>query len=223
MKNDYWEGYLKGVEDTIRIIKKAVKNVDDSTLEKIRNLIVSRVVSSSSRKPAFVIKYGSIVVIDEKDGKKVYSIFNQTIAKSSRAMCITYKSPASVSLPEDFRDKIEIVWLTEYVREGRSRTSSFAGQIRDKISPSDLSSLTQIINEFIEEERKRVVMIDNLNKIVMHVGKNSTSIPMIAKFLDNVGGCALENEGVLLLSVDLQSLEASLADQIKNLSSRIVK
>lgn len=223
MNEEFIEGYIRGVEDSIEILKMVLKNVDKNSLERLKKLMIVKVLNKSGKKPTFLIRYGSVVTIDERDGRKVYEIFRQAISRCGRAMCITYRSPGSVNISEEFREKVDLVWMTEYKREGRNREDVTDGRVKVKVSPSDLISLTHLINEFIEEDRKRIVMLDNFNKIVMHVGKDSNSISQLAKFLDRICGCALENEGILLLSVDLSSVESSLADQIRNLSSRLVK
>jgi len=225
VNEDYLEGYKKGVEDAVQLMKKVFRGEKDDLLDRVKDYLIKKAEGKPKHrrtKPKFVLKYGSTVLVNEKKGKKIYKIFDQALERSSEGLCITHRKPSAVKFSKDVR----VIWLTDYRGNeeqlggmGAMLIGNGATYSEDRIPPGDLSTLTHVIKKFMGEDRHRVIMIDNLNRIIMRVGDRQADI---IKFLDTIRGCTAEHDGVLLISVDLNEINSPLRSQIEDSADDIL-
>ncbi len=173
------------VEEIVRELKIALKK-DDATLRKEVERIVKKYGKRKKKKGDFEIKAGYAYFVNEKSSKYARKIFQQILDRGFEGLYISRENPENLEFSD--YDNAIIYWLTSVKGEGR-------------VNPGDLPKIQTIISSFITKHPKGVVVIEGTETMI-----TNTEFLKVLRFLQRIRDVVSENHGILIVSMDLDTL-----------------
>ncbi len=146
---------------------------------------------SKNKKPDLILNFGESYIMDEEKPSKCYDIFRQALDRGRAGLCITRTHPESISF---FRsaDNVKFIWLT---------TVNFRDGKVISLQPTDLSLISNGINNFIKEGTKGIILLDGIELLIKNNGFDNT-IKSLTTIKDNVR----INKGIMIISINLKTM-----------------
>ena len=146
---------------------------------------------SKNKKPDLILNFGESYIIDEEKPNKCYDIFNQALKKGRAGLCITRTHPESISFYGS-SENVKFIWLTTVnYRDGKVTS----------LQPTDLSLISNGINNFIKEGTKGIILMDGIELLIKNNGFDNT-IKSLTSIKDNVK----INKGIMIISINLKKM-----------------
>ena len=182
------------VDEIIRDLKRALKS--DNLEGEVRKII--RQYGKKKRKRGdFEIRVGNSYYVDESKPKISLKIFEQILDKDYNGLCITRTNPDNFELGKKF-DNVDFYWLSSM-------------KSPKCLSPGDLPSIFAKINEFLHNHKKAVVFMDGIDTLVIN-----NDFSKVLKFIQSTKDVISERKGILILSINLNSLEERQCAMLKS-------
>jgi len=178
---------MPSVEEVIRELRMALKK-DDETLRKEVERIVKKYGKRRRAKGDFEIKKGQAYYVNEKKPKYTRRIFGQILDRGLDGLYISRSNPQDLEFYG--YEGANIYWLTSMKGEGR-------------VDPRDLTQIQTVILKFIRSHQGGVVAIEGLETMITNTG-----FLKVLQFLQRVRDIISENHGILIISIDLDTLSS---------------
>ena len=178
---------MPSVEEIIRELRAALKK-DDETLRKEVKRIVKKYGKRTKTKGNFEIKKGQAYYINEKKPRYSRKIFKQILDRGVEGLYISRDNPEGLEFYG--HENADIYWLTSVKGEKR-------------VDPRELTQLQTVILKFIRSHQKGVVVIEGLETMITNTG-----FIKVLQFLQRVRDIISENHGILIISIDLDTLNS---------------
>lgn len=134
------------------------------------------------------VQPGYSYVIKEKKPRKTFIHFWDMMKKGYKGLLITRQHPDHVE--KEFRSReLTIVWL-----------STTLG--KNYVDPHNLGSLTNLVNRFVEDGSKTVILLDGLEYLMVN-----NDFSRILKFIEYVNEIVMQKKSMLLISIDPRAFE----------------
>lgn len=92
------------------------------------------------------LKRGNTYLIKDRERKRAFRLFSDSIALGFNGLAITRQNPKNVI--DAFKlEKAKLIWLTE-IKNGKN------------LSPTDLEEISYIINNFVSHEKRGIILFD---------------------------------------------------------------
>ncbi|UCD93194.1 MAG: DUF835 domain-containing protein [Methanobacteriota archaeon] len=134
------------------------------------------------------VKPGYSYVFKEKKPQKTFIHFWEMMNKGYRGLLITRQHPDHVEKKFGPGD-LKVVWL-----------STTLG--KDYVDPHNLGSLTNLVNRFVEDGSKTVILLDGLEYLMVN-----NDFSRILKFIEYVNEIVMQKKSLLLISIDPKAFE----------------
>ncbi len=157
-------------------------------------------VKKAAPKSGFYVRAGEAYYVKSTSNNReslVYKIFQQILNNNFRGLWITRENPDNWAMASVL-ENTKFYWLTNVKKD-------------TAIAPSNLPKLLAIIKDFLKAPGRSVVVIDGINALILNNGFNS-----VLKFIQTVKDAVSESHGILLISVNMQALQAQEAELLKN-------
>ena len=136
----------------------------------------------------FEIKKGQAYYINEKKPRYSRKIFKQILDRGVEGLYISRDNPEGLEFYG--HENADIYWLTSVKGEKR-------------VDPRELTQLQTVILKFIRSHQKGVVVIEGLETMITNTG-----FIKVLQFLQRVRDIISENHGILIISIDLDTLNS---------------
>lgn len=176
--------FMPSVEELIRELRMALKKDDDELRKEVERIV--RKYGRRRKKGSFEMKAGEAYYINEKNSKYAIKIFQQILNRGLNGLYITRINPQTLEFAN--QDNAKVVWL-----------SSIRG--KDRIPPGDLTKIHATVVEFMKENEKGVVVLDGIETMI-----TNTNFVKVLHLLQKLRDVVSEKHGVLLISIDLDTL-----------------
>ncbi|EDY34499.1 conserved hypothetical protein [Aciduliprofundum boonei T469] len=176
--------FMPSVEELIRELRMALKKDDDELRKEVERIV--RKYGRRRKKGSFEMKAGETYYINEKNSTYAIKIFQQILDRGLNGLYITRINPQTLEFAN--QDNAKVVWL-----------SSIRG--KDRISPGDLTKIHATVVEFMKENEKGVVVLDGIETMI-----TNTNFVKVLHLLQKLRDVVSEKHGVLLISIDLDTL-----------------
>ncbi len=177
---------MQDVEEIIRELRVALKK-DDEELRKEVQRIVRKYPSRRKRKGSFEMKAGRAYYINERTPKHVIKIFKQVLDRGFNGLYITRINPDSLELAN--YENARIIWLSNIKGDNR-------------VLPGDLTKIQALAVEFMKNNERGIVVLDGIETMI-----TNTSFLKVLHLLQKLRDIVSEKRGVLLISIDLETLD----------------
>lgn len=135
-----------------------------------------------------VFKEGHSYFLREKKPKKGFSYLLQLIDEGYCGLYVTRRHPDHIERKHG-SGYMRIVWL-----------STTLG--RDYVDPHNLGSLTNLINSFVEENRKSVILLDGLEYLMIN-----NDFQRVLKFVEYLNEIIMQKKSLLIVSIDERAFD----------------
>lgn len=153
--------------------------------------------SSSEPRP------GNVYLIEERRPKATFELFEQAMASGHAGMVVTRECPKRLMTDKGL-GTCKVVWMTNLVGEGR-------------INPTAIGILMSQVRNFIEGQRKTVVMIDGLEYLV-----TVNTYDRMLQFMHQLRDIVATNDSILMVPLDPRTVsERELALLERNMETII--
>jgi len=151
----------------------------------------------------YTLNSGESYYIQEAQARIIYTVFQQVLKRRYRGLCITRTNPDNMAF-SSVLENTEFYWLTTMKKE-------------NSVSPGDLHKLLAIIKDFLKKDGRGAIVIDGVNSLIVNNGFNS-----FLKFIQTAKDAVSEKHGILLISININSLDdrerAMLQNELKEIS-----
>ncbi len=195
-------------EAIIRDLKRAIRK--DSLKVEIIKIIKKYEKGDNGGKVRsnYTLNSGESYYIQEEKARTVYTVFQQVLVRRYRGLCITRTNPENMAFSSALKNT-EFYWLTTMKKE-------------NSVSPGDLHKLLAIIKDFLKKEGRGAIVIDGVNSLIVNNGFNS-----FLKFIQTAKDAVSEKHGILLISINMKSLDdrerAMLQNELKEISIKKIR
>lgn len=140
---------------------------------------------TEEEKEKTMLEEGTIYLVEEKFPKRVYDVFRKQTRKNS--LCLTRK------FPEELKKEItakNMIWISESSSEKIENTP-----------PTNLARILGIMKNFITDEEKAIVIIDDLNYLIFQ-----NKFPSVYKIINSLAEIVVVARAIVIISVDVAQL-----------------
>lgn len=134
------------------------------------------------------IRPGYTYVIKEQKPSKAYAHFWHKIENGYKGLLITRQHPDHVEKRHG-PGELKILWLSTTL--GKSY-----------VDPHNLGSLTNIINRFVEDSSKTVILLDGIEYLLVN-----NDFGRLLKFIEYLNEMVMNKKSLLLISIDPRALD----------------
>lgn len=131
---------------------------------------------------------GRSYLIKEKKPDGAMSHFVKMIGRGYTGLVITRQHPNNVVRKFNL-DGVRLIWL-----------STTLG--KDYIDPHNLNNLTNLANQFLQENGRSVLLLDGLEYLVVH-----NDFARVLKFVEYLNEMVMQRQALLLISLDDRAFE----------------
>jgi hypothetical protein len=128
-------------------------------------------------------KPGHSFLIEGKDVGKAFGYFADLVNRDHKGLQITRQHPDHLAT-SSLKERPRVIWL-----------STTLG--KDYVDPQNLGNLTGIINEFTENNKQSVILMEGLEYLMI-----SNDFQRIIRFLEYVNEIVMRNKSILFLAID---------------------
>lgn len=134
------------------------------------------------------IKVGYTYIVREQKPNKAYEHFWNMMERGCRGLLITRQHPDHVEKKYG-PNELKVLWL-----------STTLG--KTYVDPHNLGSLTNIINRFVENGSKTVIMLDGIEYLLVN-----NDFQRLLKFIEYLNELVMDKKSMLLISIDPRALD----------------
>ena len=133
------------------------------------------------------VRPGNVYLVEERRPRVSYELFEHALSAGCAGLVITRDFPKKLLSEKDL-DSCRVVWLTNLVGEGR-------------VNPTAIGILMSQIRNFIESQKRTVVVIDGLEYLV-----SLNTYDRMLQFMHQLRDIVATNECILVVPVDPRTM-----------------
>ncbi len=143
------------------------------------------------------LKRGNTYLIKDRHRKRAFKLFSDAVAQGLSGLAITRQNPKNVVKSFKLR-KAKLIWLTE-IKNGKN------------LSPTDLEEISYIINNFVNHEKRSIILFDGFEYLSDYNSFNKV-LHLFQVLKDNIS----VKKSILILYINPKTLEKKHVKLLEN-------